>query len=142
MCQLPKIQMPRRRGGFTLIELVVVVLILGIIAAIAAPRLFDTANDARGASGKQSLAVIRDAIEMYRCYYGEFPGQAGGENGFKNDMATVMRIPFPSCPVGNQNDQVRDVATSLPLTGTGAQGWAYSNVTGEFIINHSSYETW
>ena len=37
----------KRRGGFTLIELVVVVLVLGIIASVAAPKMFDTANDAR-----------------------------------------------------------------------------------------------
>ena len=55
-----------RKKGFSLVELVVVVLILGIIAAIAAPKMFNTANDARTNATKQSLVVVRDAIELYR----------------------------------------------------------------------------
>ena len=55
-----------KRTGFSLIELVVVVLIMGILAAVAAPKIFDKISDARDSSTKQSLAVLRSAIELYR----------------------------------------------------------------------------
>ena len=130
------------RSGFTLVELVVVVLILGIIAAIAAPKMFDTADDARESSARQDLSIIRDAIELFYLQKGVYPGQSGVPSALKADLATAMRFPFPACPVGNQNSDIIRTATSVPLSPSGPQGWAYSKVTGEFIINHASYSSW
>lgn len=127
------------RSGFTLVELVVVVLIMGIIAAVAAPRVFDTAGDARKSAALEDLAVIRDVIELYKAKNGEYPGKLGSPIGFKSDLKPYLRGTFPECPVGNKNADVRVVAIATPITVSGMQGWAYSNVTGEFIINHADY---
>ena len=62
------------RKGFSLIEMVIVILILGIIAAVAAPRMFDTATTAEENTTRQQLAVLRNAIEMYRARSGAYPG--------------------------------------------------------------------
>ena len=61
------------RKGFSLIEMVIVILILGIIAAVAAPRMFDTATTAEQNTTRQQLAVLRNAIEMYRARSGIYP---------------------------------------------------------------------
>ena len=53
---------PSARRGFSLVELVIVILILGILAAVAAPRMFNTAGEARTNGTRQSLVVIRNAI--------------------------------------------------------------------------------
>ena len=49
-----------------MIELVVVVLVMGILAAVAAPKMFDTATNAKVNATRQSLVVVRDAIELYK----------------------------------------------------------------------------
>lgn len=63
----------KKRIGFTLIELVIVVLVLGIIAAVAAPGLRDVTTDAREKDTRQSLTTIRNAIELYRATSGSYP---------------------------------------------------------------------
>ncbi|WP_294872300.1 prepilin-type N-terminal cleavage/methylation domain-containing protein [Sulfuricurvum sp. RIFCSPLOWO2_12_FULL_43_24] len=55
-----------RRYGFTMIELVWVIVVLGILAAIAIPRLAATRDDAQIAKGRSDVAAIRAAIVSER----------------------------------------------------------------------------
>ena len=131
------------RTGFTLVELVVVILVLGIIAAIAVPKLFDTTGDARTNSAMQSLAIIRDAIEMYKAQNGTYPGDAGTEADFKSDMAGSLKGSFPRNPLtaaaGDRSVSVQTTGTAL--TASGAQDWKYDNSTGDFIINTAGFDS-
>ena len=56
----------RRRGGFTLIEILIVVVILGILAAIVIPQFTNAAQDANVSSARSQLQSMRSQIELYR----------------------------------------------------------------------------
>jgi len=132
----------RRRSGFTLVELVVVVLVLGIIASIATPKMFDTASDARQNGTIQSLSVLRNAIELHKAQNGSYPGNAGTEADFKDDLAPFIKGAFPKNQIADAtNDASVNVVTSgNPLSASGTDDWKYDNQTGEIIINLAAYQ--
>lgn len=131
-----------RRKGFTLVELVVVIMILGILAAVAAPKFLTTSAKATDNGIKQSLSVVRDAIELYAAENGgDLPGADGNVATFKSDIDPYLRgnATFPKCPVGVKDDSVKMVAGAGALAGEAAptESWAYGYETGEFIVNYS-----
>jgi len=120
--------------AFTLVELVIVVLILGILAAIAAPKILVGSHEATDASIKQTLEVIRDAIAMYAATNGgAFPPDQNATK-FRGAIAPYLRGPFPDCLVGADPDRV-EVSGDDPLIPDDSGGWMYNGTTGEFIIN-------
>jgi general secretion pathway protein G len=56
----------RRQSGFTLIEVMVVVVILGILASIIVPKIMDKPDQARIVKARQDISAIQSALEMYR----------------------------------------------------------------------------
>ena len=57
---------PQQPNGFTLIELMVVVVILGILAAVVVPRVMDRPDQARISAAKTNINAIRSALDMYK----------------------------------------------------------------------------
>ncbi|WP_442510621.1 prepilin-type N-terminal cleavage/methylation domain-containing protein [Novipirellula sp. SH528] len=124
------------RKGFTLVELVVVVLILGILAAVAAPRMFDTAGNARENATRQSLVVVRDAIELYKSQNDAFPPHAT----FETALRPYLKGAFPSAQVGSKpGPGIAEAGESPMTTATAAGGWIYDPATGDFCVNDTNY---
>ncbi len=69
-----------RRGGFTLIELMIVVAIIGILAAIAIPNFVRFQLRAKSSEGKTNLAAIRTAEESYFAEFGNYVAATGSPN--------------------------------------------------------------
>jgi len=62
-----------RRGGFTLIELMVVMVIVAMLLALAAPRYFGSLQKSKETALRQTLAVTRDALDKYYSDKGKYP---------------------------------------------------------------------
>ena len=62
-----------RKKGFTLIELLVVMSVIATLLTIAVPRYFQHLDRAKEASLRESLAVMRDAVDKYRGDTGRYP---------------------------------------------------------------------
>jgi len=68
----------KNQKGFTLIEVLLIVVILGIIAAIAIPRLMASRQEAQLQSCRANVANINTAIEKYYLDYGFYPADLDG----------------------------------------------------------------
>ena len=56
----------RRQRGFTLIEIMVVIAILGILAALIVPKIMSRPDEARRVAAKQDIGTIMQALKLYR----------------------------------------------------------------------------
>ncbi len=122
----------RKHKGFTLVELVVVVMILGILAAVAAPKLLGTSSAATDNSLKASLGVVRDAIERYAADNG-----GALPTDLAEDLKPYIRV-FPKSPLiadPTAAVTVRVVSAAGDLEADGTEAWAYNSTTGQFICN-------
>lgn len=64
---------PNRAAGFTLIEIMVVVVIMGVLAALLVPRLMGRTDDARILAAKQDIATLMQALKLYRLDNQRYP---------------------------------------------------------------------
>lgn len=67
-----------RRTGFSLVEIMVVVVIIGILAGAVALQVSDYTSEARQNRARSDIATIVDAIETYRLKHGRYPSNSEG----------------------------------------------------------------
>ena len=82
----------RFQHGFTLIEIMVVVLIIGVLAALVAPRVLSRPDEARAVAAKQDVATVLQALKLYRLDNLKYPTT---EQGL---AALVERPSVPPVP--------------------------------------------
>jgi len=141
--------------GFTLVEILIVVVILGILAAIVIPQFTNASETAKASSLVSQLQTIRSQLELYQVQHnGNYPDLGanwnqftqttdvdGGTSGtdFGPYMQQAPSNPFISA-AGDANIAVNQAGTVEPggtaaAPGYTADGWAYSVDTGELKAN-------
>ena len=127
-----------RKKAFTLVELLIVVIILGILAAVVIPQFSDASTEARDSSLATNLATIRGQIELYRLQHnGNYPSftnfveqmtQKTNPDGTTSGTPTLgpylQRIP--NNPFTNTNNIVNS-GTEASTT-----AWHYDDTSGVF----------
>lgn len=139
----------RRNTGFTLVEILIVVVILGILAAIVIPQFTNASEDAKSSSLYTQLQTIRSQLELYQIQHnGAYPTLAqlqndtGGGTGDQwgvminktnvsgtidaaNEFGPYMQQP-PKNPFTNKSTVVTGTAYTADLD----DGWVYDATTG------------
>ena len=143
-----------RTKGFTLVEILIVVVILGILAAIVIPQFTDASTEAKESSLMSDLQTIRSQIQLYKIQHNDnFPGIANGTHtasaGFEASLTAETDIygvaaaagtgfgPYvqqiPTNGFNNSSIGAQGAAASPP--GSATDGWYYNNVLGSFWAN-------
>jgi len=142
---------PARRA-FTLVEVLIVVVIMAILAAVVVPRFFDSVQDADVAVALNNLQNMRLIIERYRGnHHGSMPSVTLVElirkTNAEGQIGTTSEYPYgpylASLPKNPFNGQltVRVIANPKPDISevTGAYGWLYHPATGGIFLDDVQY---
>ncbi len=150
----------RRRGGFTLIEVLIVVVIMAVLAATIIPQFSSSTNDAKSSALLFNLQGLRSQIQVYQLHHnGVVPQLVNGtlpQLLAATDINGNIGVSGPSFPYGpymtnslslpvNPFTNVATVTattTSPPTAPSGTGGWLYNTVTRQLYADQANFLTY
>jgi general secretion pathway protein G len=152
--------MTRKNTGFTLVEILIVVIILGILAAIVIPQFTEASNDARVSAVVSDLQTVRSQIELYKVQHlDQYPGSISGA-AIPSGAAVVTALTsktdntgavsatgtlgpylgkFPTNPFTAEGGSTVALVTTDPNSTSATEGWFFNTDTGNFGIYTADY---
>ncbi len=134
----------RSRSGFTLVEILIVVIILGILAAIVIPQFTNASTEARESSLRSDLQTMRSQIELYKVQHSDqLPG--AGTSTFEQAMTGKTNIdgavgtdfgPYLQQLPTNSFNNKKTVGIDGTV-GDSSDGWEFNSTTGAFQADDS-----
>lgn len=130
---------PTQRAGFTLIELVTVIVILGVLSAVALPVYLDYQADAKVAATKGALGAMRAAVANYYAY--SVTPAGGGTATYPTlvqlqAVGTVLIDTVPPNPYDTDGTPGNVEASAAAKGTVGSNGgWAYNAANGQIWPN-------
>ena len=144
-----------RRGGFTLIEVLIVVVIMAVLAATIIPQFSSSTQDAKESQLSFNVHTLRSQIELYKVHHlGSYPvitasdlpqltnetKAAGDVNEGASDPDTYPYGPYVDSELPqNPFNDLNTVAAGTGAAGDGSSGWQYDVNTGGIWPNHTGW---
>ncbi len=138
------------RSGFTLVEILIVVVILGVLAAIVIPQFSNAADGARDSALAKNLQVMCQQLELYKlehqdAYPAVFTGPASQLTQKTYEDGTIDSagncgpyvLSIPANPFNNK--ATVQVETGSGERGDGSHGWHFDTSTGNFTADDSEH---
>ncbi len=147
----------KAKSGFTLVEILIVVVILGILAAIVIPQFTNASTEAKQNSLMSDLQTVRSQIELYKVQHNDLMPDPEAEGTwttmtqYTDISGTVSPTKTSTCKYGPYLQQIpknpfNDLSTVRPdgaVAGANTHGWRFDTTSGAFqaddTVAHGAY---
>jgi general secretion pathway protein G len=142
----------KAKHGFTLVEILIVVVILGILAAIVIPQFTEASTEAKNSSLASTLQTMRSQIELYKIQHNDALPIATSHATFETCMTKYTNIDgtLATTQAPGQAGVFGPYMQKIPVnpftTGNGVngaatdgsvQGWTFNTTTGKFAASNT-----
>jgi len=135
--------MSSKNTAFTLIEILIVVMILAILAAVIIPQFTNAAEDSKLSNLMSNLQSIRAQLELYKIHHNDtYPTDINKQLTLKTDADGTLNPAGafgPYLHIFPKNPFIEDPVKAAKATGGVGEGWDYDSATGVVTANTAGH---